>query len=572
MSAVLLNHWLWGVKRLRPKVSISLLLIFVLAFPSFGAQFARTLADGVTLVQDINSGPDAPVVVNLLRINPKTPGLRLCSTLAKDRVVAEDATGGRETVSSMVARKGALAGINADYFGATGDPLGLAIIGGELVSEPMDRAALGITASGEILLDKLSFDGTVTTSSGASAKLHGLNRARGKNELVLFTPIFGASTGTKDGIELPLVLDGPIRACADMAATATADPSGAVGSQVPKDGAVLCAHGTSADWLIENVHKGDRLTIRLDIKAESGRSWEKVVEAVGGGPWLLRGGEVYIDRAEERLPVGFDTNRHPRTAAGVTAAGELLLVTVDGRQAISRGMTLPELAALMKSFGAVDAINLDGGGSSSLSIRGLVINSPSEGVERAVADALLLYVPSVPQAGPPVKFAEPGPVVAASGEGRMLALIDETTGSPVSDQAGDAILWGTTGGIGFVNQKGYFVPVKVGKGAVVALSGGCRIELPVTVVPGPPVKLTAKIVPDPTGAPNRGQVEVKLADLNGNGIAGKIVTLTATGGVPDSTSATTDEKGAAAFGITWDSTAAAAKVTVSAAGMTAEVR
>ena len=77
---------------------------------------------------------------------------------------------------------------------------------------------------------------------------------------------------------------------------------------------------------------------------------------------------------------------------GVTAAGELLLATVNGRQArISIGMTLEELAELMLELGAVEAMNLDGGGSSTMVVRGIVLNAPSDGRPRPVSNAVLVW-------------------------------------------------------------------------------------------------------------------------------------------------------------------------------------
>jgi hypothetical protein len=117
---------------------------------------------------------------------------------------------------------------------------------------------------------------------------------------------------------------------------------------------------------------------------------------VGGGPRLLRDGRVAVTaRAEGFAPLrsfaqAFVRGRQPRTLAGVTDDGRLLLVTVDGRRpAWSVGMTLPEAARLMRSLGAVDALNLDGGGSTTMVVRGQVVNRPSDGVgERSVSDAL----------------------------------------------------------------------------------------------------------------------------------------------------------------------------------------
>ncbi len=91
---------------------------------------------------------------------------------------------------------------------------------------------------------------------------------------------------------------------------------------------------------------------------------------------------------------GFAAARHPRTAVGVRADGRILLVTVDGRQPeLSVGMTIAELASLLIELGAVEAVNMDGGGSTAMVVRGEVVNSPSDLTgERAVGDALLVFL------------------------------------------------------------------------------------------------------------------------------------------------------------------------------------
>ncbi|HEX7937646.1 MAG TPA: phosphodiester glycosidase family protein, partial [Gemmatimonadaceae bacterium] len=119
-------------------------------------------------------------------------------------------------------------------------------------------------------------------------------------------------------------------------------------------------------------------------------------EAVGGRPRLLQDSAIVKDVDTEGQP-GFATSRHPRTAVGISSNGKrLLLVVVDGRQAgYSDGMTLRELAHLMLNLGARDALNLDGGGSTTMVVgnrktRSLqVVNRPSDATgERAVGDAL----------------------------------------------------------------------------------------------------------------------------------------------------------------------------------------
>jgi len=552
--------------------AVLLLIVFILAIPSYGARYVKPLADGVTFIQDIKTDPKAPLVINILKVHPQKSEVNVVSALGQDKIIDDSPTKGREALSSIVARKGALAGVNADFFPFTGDPLGLQIRNGELISEPMDRAAVGITADGIAVFDKVGFDGTITSASGEQFPLRGLNRQRGKNELVLFTQVYGTSTGANEGIELPIAIDRPIKINTDITATVIGAPC-AVNSPIPAGGALLSAHGRPAEWIVQNLKQGDKITIRFDIKSGFGKNWDNVKEAVGGGPMLVRGGNIYVDASDQKFQPSFSATRHPRTAIGGTASGELLLVTVDGRQQISRGMTLNELAELMKSLGAVEAINLDGGGSSAFSIKGIVNNSPSEGKERLIANGILVYSELKKNTPTPaLRFCEEGPVEMVCGEGRRIEIIDESTGQPAAKEVRNNIIWGTTGGIGFVNQDGWFIPLKTGKGAVVALIGEKRAELPVIVVPGKPAKLTAKIVPDPTGAPNLGQVVVKLTDANGNGIAGKEVTITITGGMPDSRYKTTDAKGSAVFIVTWDSTKDNAKVKVSSAGLTAEAK
>lgn len=115
-------------------------------------------------------------------------------------------------------------------------------------------------------------------------------------------------------------------------------------------------------------------------------------DILGAGPVLMRDGEVFIPVNEE---VFFGTSIpdvHPRTAAGITPEGDVILLVVDGRQLISRGVDLKELAAIMKELGCEDAINLDGGGSSALVVNGVLLNRPAGKTDqREVMSALAVY-------------------------------------------------------------------------------------------------------------------------------------------------------------------------------------
>src|SRR5690606_18927637 len=109
--------------------------------------------------------------------------------------------------------------------------------------------------------------------------------------------------------------------------------------------------------------------------------------AIGGGPRLLRAGRMHITAEEERFGSDIRLGRAPRSAIGLTRDGKALLVTVSGRQpGVSIGVTLQELAEILLDLGAVDAMNLDGGGSSTLVVGDRVMNLPSGGSERPVGN------------------------------------------------------------------------------------------------------------------------------------------------------------------------------------------
>lgn len=124
-----------------------------------------------------------------------------------------------------------------------------------------------------------------------------------------------------------------------------------------------------------------------------GHFWD-IEEASGAGPMLARNSTICVTDTEEKFGPTHSARRHPRTAVGATARGDLILLVVDGRQpSHSMGMSMAELALAMLDLGCKDAVNLDGGGSSAFVVRGKVLNKPSDGTERPVTDILAL-VPS----------------------------------------------------------------------------------------------------------------------------------------------------------------------------------
>ena len=366
------------------------MLVAVLALgqpaPSTWADLApgveHAALSGGTITGD--SGAKLVFAYYALRIDPRQAELQIVHAL--DRAV------GLETVSSLAARHGAIAAINGGYFRTTGtyrgDSLGALMIDGELLSEPdRERAVMVlIRAPGGARVLFGHAKAEIGIAEGTTTKaVSGLNRPRGEGELIVFTPQFHATTlTTPDGVEAIVRLD-RVERIAESA-----------GSQaIPPDGFVISGHDEAAAWIRGNLRAGMRVALTkrlLPVGAIAANPWSAAEDVVGAGPQLLKDGRVEITAQREQMSASLSTGRHPRTAIGTASDGRVLMAVVDGRQpGWSDGMLLEELARLMQSLGAINAINLDGGGSSTMVVQGKVVNRPSDAAgERPVSDAILV--------------------------------------------------------------------------------------------------------------------------------------------------------------------------------------
>jgi hypothetical protein len=326
-------------------------------------------------------------------------------------VLSNERIARRERVSAMGRRVGAVAGVNGGFFATSGDPVGVLAIDGELLSEPVDgRSALILPAFARPLIAPVRYRGRIHVN-GRSREIDGIDRTRGlipacggrggdlptvrpnslltctdSSELVALTSQYGARPPAEGGMEA-IVRDGRVT---------RVRPPGVGG--VPRTGVLLTGTGDAARFLRNTALPRSRAEIRMDLLVRRRPlDLERTSVVVGGGPRILRAGRVAVAaRAEGFAPApsffrAFVAGRQPRTLAGVRSDGSLLLATVDGRApGWSAGMTLPEAARMMRSLGARDALNLDGGGSSTMTVRGEVVNRPSDRVERAVSDGLFV--------------------------------------------------------------------------------------------------------------------------------------------------------------------------------------
>jgi hypothetical protein len=297
---------------------------------------------------------------------------------------------GRHPVSRLARRRRAWLGINGGFFHIgepdDGDPAGVLKVDGTWVSDaPIPRGALGWTADGQrVLVGRLVTRWTLDLA-GTRWPVGGLNRTRRDRELVLFTCHYGPSTRTSGGLEL-VVQDGRVSEV-QVGGDAAIPPRGWVAS-----------FGGSLEAGAVEVGSAARLVPSID-GPDSHLDWQDMEFVVGGTPVLVRDGQPVRDFSAEGVRRDFVLQRHPRTAVGVRDDGRWVFVVVDGRRPeFSVGMTLAELAELMVSLGCRQALNLDGGGSSTFFLYGQVVNRPSDlSGERPVSDAILVLPPGHPR-------------------------------------------------------------------------------------------------------------------------------------------------------------------------------
>ena len=326
----------------------------------------KSVSQGITHRQILENG----VLTNILSVSPDAVDIRPYRALS--------AGIGTESLVSLARRHKALAAINGGFFEMAGtfrgESVGALKIDGEWVSEPeQGRAVIGLrTVDGKIesYIDRIALRQELVLPSGKTLPIDGINRSRGRNELVIYRPHFHTGTLTMpDGVEV-VVRNGEVAGIRD----------GEGSSRLPADGYVLSASGKKGRDLLAHIAQGDAVQIRETIIPErvgDSNLWASFTHIIGGGPLLLQDGIASVTKAYERegFDQAFHSFWHPRTAIGKKADGTLLFVTITAAEAgVRRGVKLSRLGELFLEWGATDALNLDGGNSSMLVIRDEIVS------------------------------------------------------------------------------------------------------------------------------------------------------------------------------------------------------
>ncbi len=353
-----------------------------------------------------------PWVIHVLEIDPSRFAGTVAPALASGHITS------LESVLGIAGRADALAAVNGGFYvfseeiGTVGDLAGVSMLDGALLSEAVDgRTSL-------LLSDDTARIAAVETTlvaelPGSARLVDGFNRKPGlirscggdggdqpteepkhdfdctdDSELIMFTPVFDGATEPGAGAEAIISADGEVTAV-----------SGERGHAIPEGGFVLSATGQDAAWLLDDVSVGDPIDVVAQVYADGRRvDAERELGMVNGGPQLVTHGKRRIADVAEGFAWSptffyyFSVHRNPRTLAGTTRDGRLLLVAADGRAPEhSVGLSFRESAAVLQALGAREGVNLDGGGSTQMVIDGEVVNRPSSGPQgRPVGDAVLV--------------------------------------------------------------------------------------------------------------------------------------------------------------------------------------
>lgn len=367
--------------------SIFLLLIAIKLSAQVRFDTVNVKHVGVGIIHtEIHEGSN-PWTIDVLEIDLSNSYNKIESVKSQNKLL------GNQTVSQMAIQRDSdghtvVGAINGDFYASGGIPIGKQIINGQMLKQNSYYSSFGISKDNKPSLGLSNYNGILFTNN-SSHNVHDVNNIRKENYLVLYNSYYGNTTGSNQfGTEINLrpLTEWIVN---DTVYCIVEDVEFNVGNMSISNGnAVLSGHGTSAQFLTDNVIAGD--TVKLLLEYTSMRP--KLNQLIGGYPKIINNGSNYVQQGynqEGGPPHTFE--RHPRTAIGFSEdSTKVYFITVDGR-GYSVGMTLNELADFMIEIGVHHGLNLDGGGSTTMWVRNKIVNNPSDGIERAVGNGMLVY-------------------------------------------------------------------------------------------------------------------------------------------------------------------------------------
>lgn len=324
----------------------------------------KEIADGIVYVRMTKIIKSRKIKINIAEINRNiNPKIEIEPKLASKNLHS------RKRINNIAPN--AKIAINGTYFKQdTGTPLGTLVIDNKIITGPIyERVAFGIGNDG-FKTSRAAFEGLLK-SNNKVIKINNMNQPRMmSSQVLLYTPIWGQKA--------PIPGENRLNIAVNFGKIINISKTSIL---IPQNGYVISAPQAT----LKGLKKGDNITAEYNLNP----NWENINHIISGGPYLIKDGNIFIDVTSQKL--NSISGRNPRTAIGYTKDNIMIMVTVDGRKENVSGVTLGELAQIMKEFGCYEAINLDGGSSTVMYVDGSVI-SGSNINSVAVSNALTVSV------------------------------------------------------------------------------------------------------------------------------------------------------------------------------------
>lgn len=458
-------------------VIIAFLILFL-----FSNLYAQTLFDQLFIAPGLNysvSKTDSPpLIIHTVELDPTSPFIQIETSLAKDTLMQ------REVLSSIAKRNNAILAINGDFFDPnSGMIINFMVRNGELIRPPIARGAFVITRDKKPVISVFNLTISIETRYGI-IPINNLNVPRGGNEAVLFTEKFGKNTMISSnalaGIDVELSnFSQALPSSGVVTAKIGNIYYGTTSSPIPTRGGILSLGGKALSYL-PYLKPGEvvKIITRLSPSID-------VLQAIGGGAMLLKDGNIVFGSTNEQpLPQEITERKNPLTVVAIDNSNKVYFLVIDGRSPQSSGMTYIEVANYLKDIGIKDALTLDGGGSSQIIINGKIMNMPSDGRERAIANAII--VKTTPLEGEPKLLSlHPKRLTIKEGDTyKFTLLLQDIYGNTYSIDP-EKIIWELVGVDGSITNDGVFYANTSSSGKITARFNGLRAESEVTITPLP---------------------------------------------------------------------------------------
>lgn len=387
------------------------------------AQNVRPLAQGVQYMEIHKSAADGkPLAIYAIKIDRTQKNVSFRTLKGGDHVVGTNSPRNMgEAITSPDAE--VIAAINADFYNMdqplAGLTCGMIVRDGELMCSPLDFPAVGFDANGIPRIGVATMRSEIKSGTKSLPITH-VNRPRdSEKDLVLFTPAFGKSTlaakQTTDVVVSDITPALPIKPGVAYTGKVRAVKKNVTDDPIPADSVIISGAEVAA--------VGESISFSADL----GTEWNGVTTALGGSTVLLKNGEFQKITDDEYLT----KQRHPRSAIGWND-NFIYIVAVDGRDSgFSVGMDMNEIAVFMKEIGCTEALNLDGGGSTELAVRGDIVNHPSDGLDRLVSNGLAVVSSAKPGAPASIRVSPESANILGGSSVQLRVLGTDANGRPI---------------------------------------------------------------------------------------------------------------------------------------------